>query len=298
MTDAPETRGLFDRQRGMGVSAYLHLPISEVTDGTEPFAVLQAPFDAPPHMVDDEGRTGTGMLAAAADSIGGLACGLACLPDWIVTTNLTVRRASSTLRGPSGTGPLRLDTDVLRRGRSAVVSRTRIRSLDGAEVATTWMTGAVLTPAGGPPPFTRPVRPWTLPHSDDPLLEQPPEVFFGLRAGGAPGVVSLDLADHMRNPWGILHGGGIAVLIDSAARSAAAGGPLGPTPDHVVSDLVVHYLSPARVGPVTATARRLGRRGHDHLVRVSLVDHGADDRPVALSVATVRHTGRRGATVR
>jgi acyl-coenzyme A thioesterase PaaI-like protein len=64
--------------------------------------------------------------------------------------------------------------------------------------------------------------------------------------------------------------------------------PSGPGPDHVTSDLIVHYLSPARVGPVVATAELVGGHGREHLVRVTVRDHGADDRLLVLAVVTVR----------
>src|SRR5690606_27819245 len=75
--------------RSSGVAAYLGMAVSELSDGTEPLALLRGPFLAPGHIADDDGRTPTGVLAALVGSIGGLASGIACVPDWIVTTNLT-----------------------------------------------------------------------------------------------------------------------------------------------------------------------------------------------------------------
>jgi uncharacterized protein (TIGR00369 family) len=299
--DPPDDRPTPDfGQQGSGVAAYLRMSVSEVSDGTEPVALLEGRFDARADVVDAEGRTPTGVLGAMVDSIGGLSCGIASLPDWIVTTNLSVRRAPSSLAGPSGTGPLRFETETLRRGRSAVVSRTLVTADDdGTPVATGWMTTAVLTPAHGPPEVTRPVRPLDLPEATDPVFSRPPAEFFGLRAGARPGVVALDMADRVRNPWGILHGGSMAILVDVAATSAVAGVPaLEPTMGLVTSDLVVHYLSPGRVGPVVAAAGVVGRRGDEQVVRVSVVDHGADDRPLVLAMVAVRRIGPHGATVR
>jgi uncharacterized protein (TIGR00369 family) len=278
--------------RTSGVAAYLGMAVSELGDGTEPLAVLRGPFAAPAHITDVDGRTPTGVLAALVDSIGGLASGIASMPDWIVTTNLTLRRSPATLSGPAGTGPLVLDTEVLRRGRSAVVTRTTVSSADGTPVATGWMTCAVLTPTGGPPPITRPIRPLPQGPVADPAFTTTPAEFFGLREGRAPGEVALDIIGRIRNPWGILHGGGMTVLADVAARSAVAGtAALEPTPGLVTSDLITHYLSPGRVGPVVASAEVLGRRDREHLVRVIVRDHGADDRLLVESVVTVRQAG-------
>jgi uncharacterized protein (TIGR00369 family) len=267
------------------------MAVTELGDGTEPFALLRGPFAAPDHITDPDGRTPTGVLAALVDSIGGLASGIACMPDWIVTTNLTLRRAPGTLSGPAGTGPLVLDTEVLRRGRSAVVTRTAVSDSEGTAVATGWMTAAVLTPTGGPPAISRPIRPLPQQPNDDPAFSTTPAEFFGLREGKAPGEVALDIIGRIRNPWGILHGGGMTVLADVAARSAVAGtSSLEPTPGLVTSDLITHYLSPGRVGPVVASAQVVGHSGRDHLVRVIVRDHGADDRPLVESILTVRRT--------
>ena len=63
----------------------------------------------------------------------------------------------------------------------------------------------------------------------------------------ATDAVEIDLADRLRNPWGILHGGVVATLVDLAAEHATGGG--------CTTDVVLHFLAPNRVGPVRATAR-------------------------------------------
>jgi uncharacterized protein (TIGR00369 family) len=103
--------------------------------------------------------------------------------------------------------------------------------------------------------------------------------FFGIDARDDGAV--LPIADHVRNPWGILHGGAIAMLVD-----AAAAGVVGP--DAVVVDMVLHFLRPGRVGPAVARARVWGARPDGHLVRVEVVDAGADDRVMSLAICTVR----------
>lgn len=113
------------------------------------------------------------------------------------------------------------------------------------------------------------------------------EEFFGIEPGvGA--VTRLELADRLRNPWGILHGGGLAVLADVAACRAVAadgvhqgGGPLAAT------DTVLHFLSPARVGPVEARCQVLGDGADRALVRVAVHDRGAGDRLVTLGSVVV-----------
>jgi uncharacterized protein (TIGR00369 family) len=279
----------FGSPDGIGVALYLTMPIVEQSNGTEPLPHTRGSFAAPAHAVDADGRLGSGLLASITDSIGGMTSGLACLPDWIVTTNLTMRRAPDALIGSRGTGPLTLDAHVLRRGRSSVVTRVDVVDAHGIPVATSWMTCAILTPTNGPPPFVRPVR---LDHRDPPadaIFATPPSEFFSLTAGDTAGTAVLGMSDRLRNPWGILHGGSVAVVLDAAARSLVTGAStIGDTPGVILTDLAIHYLSPGRVGPVVATATSAGHRGAEHLVRIEVRDRGADDRLMALAMATVR----------
>jgi uncharacterized protein (TIGR00369 family) len=108
----------------------------------------------------------------------------------------------------------------------------------------------------------------------------------------------LRLADHLRNPWGILHGGAMAVLVDVAACRAAAGELAGrsgadptdgiPTTAGVAAaDTVLHYLRPVRVGPVEARCRVMGGPPGRSLVRVAVHDLGAEDRLVSLGSVVV-----------
>jgi uncharacterized protein (TIGR00369 family) len=92
----------------------------------------------------------------------------------------------------------------------------------------------------------------------------------------------MELHQHLRNPWGILHGGATATLVDSAAVNAAGGRGF------LSSDVVLHFLSPARVGPVIGHGQVLGDRPDGRLVRVDVHDEGAGGRLVAMAVVTVR----------
>lgn len=273
----------------IGVAQYLLMTIEEIGDGTATLPRTRGSFPGAPNTFDADGRLGTDLLTCIVDSIGGMTSGLASLPDWIVTTNLMLRRSPDTLRGERGTGPLVLDTQVLRRGRSSVVTDVTTTDAEGNMVATTWMSCAVLTPANGPPPFTRPVRPFDRAVPEDPIFAAPPHEFFNLSAGDRAGEVQLLVEQRLRNPWGILHGGASAVTLDAAARSLVLGRPtVEATPGIVVTDLAMHYLSPGRTGPIHASATLTGRRDADHLVRVEVRDRGADDRLMALAQTTVR----------
>ncbi|HEX4245440.1 MAG TPA: hotdog domain-containing protein, partial [Acidimicrobiales bacterium] len=53
------------------------------------------------------------------------------------------------------------------------------------------------------------------------------------------------------------------------------------------TDMVLHYLAPARVGPVEARCTVVGARPDASVVRVAMYDTGVDDRLIALASVTV-----------
>ena len=94
--------------------------------------------------------------------------------------------------------------------------------------------------------------------------------WLGARAGRRHDAVEMPLADTLRNPWGILHGGAVASLIDLAAEHVTGG---------VTTDVVLHFLAPNRIGPVRATvADRSGTRADGTVLRVEVRDEGAEPR--------------------
>jgi acyl-coenzyme A thioesterase PaaI-like protein len=218
-----------------------------------------------------------GVLLAIADHVGGLTAGLAALPDgWVVSTNLSMRTATLSHRGP-----MRLRTEVLRRGRAAVVVRVRVSDdgAAGALVADAVLTSAVLVPEGGPPQWERPMAMSPPAYAEAPALGD----WLGVREVDGR-TLEMDLRDELRNPWGILHGAVVASLVDLAAVHAVG------VPGAASTDAVVHFLSPGRVGPVYARAEMCGRRADGDVVRVELHDRGADDRLMSVAVVTVART--------
>jgi acyl-coenzyme A thioesterase PaaI-like protein len=225
------------------------------------------------HTRSAAGGLHTGVLLAALDATGGLACGLASLPAWTVSTSLM-----GVMSEHAHTGPLRLDANVLRVSRARVVASVDIRDEgnDDLRVGHGLLTASVLDPAEGPPPFERPLR-----SAPAPLAVPDLEDAFGIEPSEGP-TTRLELRDGLRNRWRILHGGAVALLVDVAAVRAAGGG--------MVSSTVLHFLAPARTGPVEARCTVLGQRDGTVVVRVSAHDTGHDDRRVALASATVVNT--------
>ncbi len=216
------------------------------------------------------GNVRTGALLTMLDSVGGICGGLAALPDgWVVSTNLAARTVRL-----DHTGPFRIDARVLRRGRNSVVTAVEIRDTGAGDavVADGVLTSAILVPENGPPRWQRPLA---LVTGEDTAPAPPLHDWLGLHTVDGT-TVEITLADALRNPWGILHGGVVSALVDAAAEHATGG---------ITTDVVLHFLAPNRVGPVRAQARLLGRRSDGDVVRVEVRDEGAD-RVTAVAIAT------------
>jgi uncharacterized protein (TIGR00369 family) len=114
-----------------------------------------------------------------------------------------------------------------------------------------------------------------------------PETFFCIEPGEGP-VTRLRLEDRLRNPWGILHGGAVAMLADEAACRAAAAVPgTAGSAGVAAADAVLHYLRPVRTGPVEARCSVLGTRAGRTTVRVAIHDVGEAGRMTTLGTVTV-----------
>jgi uncharacterized protein (TIGR00369 family) len=115
-----------------------------------------------------------------------------------------------------------------------------------------------------------------------------PVEFFCIEPGEGP-LTRLRLEDQLRNPWGILHGGAVAMLADEAAcRATVAAVPTVAGIEEVAAtDVVLHYLRPVKIGPVEARCTVLGTRDGRTSVRVAIHDVGADGRLVTLGSVNV-----------
>ncbi|HEX8178026.1 MAG TPA: PaaI family thioesterase [Pyrinomonadaceae bacterium] len=100
-------------------------------------------------------------------------------------------------------------------------------------------------------------------------------------------VVSLAVRPELTRMEGIMHGGALASLVDTASAFAVLS-LLAPTETTVTVDLTLHFLRPVSAGQVAAHARvlRAGRR----LVTVAIeVRTGADElAATALTTYAVR----------
>jgi uncharacterized protein (TIGR00369 family) len=262
-----------DPDAGRSVARYLGLTLEEVGEPREGAATVVGHAPAPGYLRAPDGRIATGALLGLADSVAGLCGGLAALPGWVVSTNLMLRAVALDV-----VGPLALRADVLRAGRNAVVTGVSVRDAGAGDrlVADGALTSAILVPDGGPPVYERPLV-LTAPPVDAATTPALPD-YLGIEAVD-DATLAIEVTDELRNPWGILHGGVTAALVDLAGRHATGGA--------ATTDTVLHFLAPGRVGPVTARVGTVGTRADGALVRVEVHDRGADDRLMAVAVATV-----------
>ncbi|MFM7271938.1 MAG: PaaI family thioesterase [Actinomycetes bacterium] len=270
---------LHDPDAGRAVARWMAVTLREITAPGGPVTIIgEAPM--PERVRDAHGAVHSGVLTAIADVAGGIACGLASLPRWIVSTDLMVSRLRTTV-----VGPVHVRAEVVRVGRNAAVARVALGDAGAADapLLTGALTTSLLVPAGGPPDHARPFTMAPPPAGPDPLPGL--AAFFRLRSV-ADGI-ELDLVDELRNPWGILHGGATAVLVAEAAEHAVRDHHDDGVP-RSAGDTVLHYLRPARIGPVVATGHVLGERLDGTLVTVSLRDLGDGSRTTAEAVVTVR----------
>jgi acyl-coenzyme A thioesterase PaaI-like protein len=241
---------------------------ADLRETDEAQVVGHAPVAA--HLQHPDGSMRMGALLTVFDYVGGLCAGLAALPDgWVVSTNLAAKRVRE-----ARVGPLCIRAQVLRTGRNNVVTGVEIRDEGDGEalIMDGVLTSSILVPENGPPKWERPLS-ISVGELDDTDVPAIPE-WLGLRP--IRHGVEIDLADRFRNPWNILHGGVVAMLVDLATEHVTG---------RRAADVVLHFVAPNRVGPVDATVQVLGRRSDGDVARVEIRDAGAS-RVTAIAVVT------------
>jgi uncharacterized protein (TIGR00369 family) len=256
---------------GRDVSRYVRVALHEVEPSPNGAPRIEGRAPASAHLRGPGGGIRGGALLTMLDNVGGLCGGLAALPDgWVVSTNLSAR----TVRFDH-VGPFRIDASVLRQGRTSVVTAVEIHDVgaDDALVVDGVLTSAILVPQNGPPEWTRPL---VLDPGPEPAIASPPVPEWLDATAIDESTLEMPLQEILRNPWGILHGGALASLIDLTAAHTTGG---------ITTSVVLHFLAPNRIGPVRAVARRIGARPDGAVLRVEVRDVGAD-RVTALAVVT------------
>jgi acyl-coenzyme A thioesterase PaaI-like protein len=208
------------------------------------------------------------------DVLAGSLVGRVLYPDWMATAELALHLGDR----PPVSGDLVVDADVVRDGRTTVVLDARLRAgvPDGAEVGQVVLT------------FVR------LPRRDTNLDLGSRPVEYGVRSGFGAGDLSvpwttaigaapapddatrwrLPVVPYVLNSFGAVNGGVVASLAaacGAGAAAAALGVPTGPV------DVVVHYLSQGRVGPIVAGATVVRAGPGGVACRVEVSDSGVSD---------------------
>lgn len=217
-------------------------------------------------------------------------------PDWAATADLAYWCAA-----PITIGPAVCDARLVRAGSGTIVVQAEVYDAgvsgwDGEGAAPGERAGhARLTfsripgsasaangrvdRSGGPTPRQSMHRP-------ESRLDTSIHDKCGLRVvDAAAGIVECDKSDYVRNSFGTINGGAVAVILEAAAEHAACARTGAP---FVHRDLQVHYLAQTKVGPARTSARLVRADDAHAVVEATLVDAGNAD--LVLALATVALT--------
>ena len=245
--------------------------------------VVRAPVV--PEICTDRGGVHVGVVATLVDVLGATLAIRALYPDWIATAGLSIY-----IIRPAKSGTVVASGTVIRAGQSINVIDVDIsEELSDSTHPSTSIGAAIMT-------FSR------LPRRKDTIEVEADSVNginFALERSGlsrryldevglrildeTAGVIEIKMTDYVRNSFGAIQGGIVALLADVAgqcAARAATGQPL------ITKDITVHYLSQGRVGPFRTRARMLRKTGDTALTRVEVVDTGANNRLLMVGMNT------------
>jgi len=220
------------------------------------------------------GGLSAGPLMTVVDVLAGSLVGRVLAPDWMATAQMSVHLAD-----PPADGQVVADATVVRNGRTTVVVEVLL-SASGPAGADRPFGEAMLT-------FVRlPRRDTNLDLSGFEVRYGEPTTFaladsglqvswgdaIGARVLDAPtGRVAVDVVPYVRNSFGAVNGGVVASVAELAARTLASSSLTGPVRS---TDVVVHYLTQGRVGPLSTAATVVRDGPSGVLVRVEVRDDG------------------------
>jgi acyl-coenzyme A thioesterase PaaI-like protein len=210
----------------------------------------------------------TSVLVAWSDMAAGILIGLRVEPRVPVTLDLDVEL----FRPLQKATEIRFAASMLKSGRAVNVAAVEFTDQDGLPLATS--TASFMS---------SPDTSLKLPSMADSLdmhaanpyrLEQPLAEEANCRRVG-PGVAELSRSEHGMNASNTINGALIALVAEEAALSEA--------PGYSLASLAMRYLRPSRVGPVMATAARIG-----DLSRIEVCDAGDGNRMVVAATARLQ----------
>jgi uncharacterized protein (TIGR00369 family) len=245
--------------------------------------VVRAPVV--PEICTDRGGVHVGVVGTLVDVLGASLAIRALYPDWIATAGLSIY-----LTRPPISGTIVASGTVIRAGQSINVIDVDISEESSSSTHPSSAIGsAIMT-------FSR------LPRRKDTIEVEADSVngiTFAVEGSGlsrryldevglqilddTAGIVEIKMTEYVRNSFGAIQGGMVALLADIAgqcAARAATGQPL------ITKDLTIHYLSQGKVGPFRTRARMLRQTNDTALTRVEVVDRGANDRLLMVGMNT------------
>jgi uncharacterized protein (TIGR00369 family) len=248
-------------------------------------ATVQAPVV--PEVCSDSGSIHVGVLATLTDVLGGFLAMESFSPDWMATANLSIHST-----GPICSGIVSASGHVLRSGRTTATVSAEIFPGGGDALQNAIPAGSVMITyskieglrTGSGTGFDRTRRvDFQWPDGGSGLDRHVTDQTGFEVSRKKPGVIHLLMTEYIRNSFGSLQGGMIAMLADMAGQSAvrAATGSRMTT-----ADLTIHYLAPGRFGPFTTAARVLRANGASVLSRVEVKDAGDNYRIIAVAMNT------------
>jgi uncharacterized protein (TIGR00369 family) len=240
-----------------------------------------------PEICTDRGGVRAGIIATLVDVLGGALTVRAVHPDWAATADLTVHTT-----GRLSSGRISATGSLIRAGSTMIVIDVDVRGETGPASGQWSSVGCGLIS------FSR------LPRRDDTITidfgaEATTTYRFALEGSGlkknyleeigarvldeAGGIVELHMSDYVRNSFGALQGGILAILTDVSGQCAAralTGRPM------ITQDLEIHYLTQGKIGPFRTSCKVIRVTDETVLNRIEIYDTGAGDRVLGLATNT------------
>jgi uncharacterized protein (TIGR00369 family) len=233
-----------------------------------------------PDLLDDRGNLHPAVLGYLVDSAAGVVCGMAAVPNWVVTADLQFR-----IVRPETVGPVRADACAVRPGRRQSLGEVRVvdEGADERLVALGTVNHLVIAKDDDlDVPADMPIDVRYGPAN--PLEVTPASLteHFGLRSTPGSGTAELDVVGDAVNPLGILHGGLLSLLAIAAARSASSdSAPVR------VTDVVLRFVGSLPQDHVACATAELHPAGSGtSIARVAIADP-ADDQGRLGALASV-----------
>ena len=223
-----------------------------------------------PELRDAQGRLRTSAILMGIDMAQGVAAGLGALPAWSVTADAEVRFVA-----PCHSGPLRIDAECVRAGRTMSIAQARLVDEGDGDRLVALSSGnhGLRVPEFAPALASLPLgERHAFPVPEHPA-GQTVETYFEVAQTATE--ARIPLSEKSRNPWGFLHGGLHGLLIDRVAQGA------GLTD---MRDLLARFMNPVREGDAVATVTERTEREQDTLLRIEVHDAVTGRLAVAASV--------------